>query len=780
MYTFNILFEFDAEIAETRVLELGEDESLADLFESYYKIFNSQLRLRTSLIVVRPPVHIPLDPDKIKKMKMRSRTPSDKYRFLWEAYKSCDLTFSRVGVIPVHLLFSWDYKIYISENINPKAKISPLDKPKASDPTVIDKIKICEFDFLVSQSKAKLPAAPGVVYRAPSQALVQSFLRVGNVQYSRSAIDAVFFWLLPYLKRCVGIITDTWSISSISLNASRRLQVYRDATLPPCSVEMLSQYHDGSSARAAEAAEIVEQFFSSESEDLDKVVFLISATQTGSLVKNVKRSLNSRNLSSKAISFVAIFKLGTIPLPSDLCALRDLTGESGFQTISPDKDFRNASFEAIEIDDGVYFPLSYRNIEYGLKISEVTKSNLAFFSSYDDPNLVRVHRDVEDDRTPRHHGIWVDTGRLIEAQIFQKKFEDAILALNPKPELIVTPRHANARRLGALACGILSRTGLSVELVDHSTLWMEDSDLDHDSEVIKKIEMVPKNSAILILDDAFVTGSRLAGYQTHLRYRAFEGRLHYLVALARPSSFDDWELFRKRLGYPFRREEESTLRHTVQAVERILLPDWHSRQCPWCREIELYRRREIRSESIDDIKMRERLQFLQSGRVNGLVDQLFLEIDSLPSMKISQRSIFVLPSSGQASTFAAVASALQELRTCGDSSVRPLLGPRHYPFATVLNYKEYLVHTFTDSILRASILRATLRDELVYADQSSEIDRANAARNIVLADVGTTSNLAGELSLALADDRFPELEVTGEMYDRLINFGMSFLVSGSK
>jgi hypothetical protein len=79
------------------------------------------------------------------------------------------------------------------------------------------------------------------------------FLRVGNVQGTRQVLDAFFFWMLPFLKDRSAILTDTWSISSIALNASRLLERYwmnsgpeqiNRFTSEECYVDMLSSYPD--------------------------------------------------------------------------------------------------------------------------------------------------------------------------------------------------------------------------------------------------------------------------------------------------------------------------------------------------------------------------------------------------------------------------------------------------------------------------------------------------------------------------------------------------------
>ena len=260
---------------------------------------------------------------------------------------------------------SSDYRHFLSRNINPGAAHSPIDVELPAD-AAIDAIKRHELDLMVANGRALLPSAPGVLYCAPSKRLMRSFLRVGNIQRSRAALDAIFFWLLPYLRDCVGIITDTWSISSISMNASRRLAVYcsgEKGPVAPCPVEMLSQYHDGSPTRTTEAVEIIEQLLARVSVPgaPAKVVFLVSATHTGKFEASLETLLIQRGHAADVVQFVALFKVG--PASRPIPALRDLSSGGLGQDFSPISatDVEDA-VETIDIDDQVYFPLQYRDI----------------------------------------------------------------------------------------------------------------------------------------------------------------------------------------------------------------------------------------------------------------------------------------------------------------------------------------------------------------------------------------------------------------------------------
>ena len=336
MHVFSVIVEDNDPPFEVMVVELVPGQLLDDLFETVYKNVDLTMRQRAAIIVVRPAVKWPLDPDEIDRI-LGGELPKcpPRYEFLIEFAADPNATFARVTGKPIYILASSDYRHFLSRNINPGAAHSPIDVELPAD-AAIDAIKRHELDLMVANGRALLPSAPGVLYCAPSKRLMRSFLRVGNIQRSRAALDAIFFWLLPYLRDCVGIITDTWSISSISMNASRRLAVYRsgEETVAPCPVEMLSQYHDGSPTRTTEAVEIIEQLLARVSVPgaPAKVVFLVSATHTGNLAASLETLLIQRGHAADVVQFVALFKVGPASPDSGIKGSVEWWARPGFLT----------------------------------------------------------------------------------------------------------------------------------------------------------------------------------------------------------------------------------------------------------------------------------------------------------------------------------------------------------------------------------------------------------------------------------------------------------------
>ena len=484
----------------------------------------------------------------------------------------------------------------------------------------------------------------------------------------------------------------------------------------------------------------------------------MSAIHSGRLVDNVSNALGVLGIAPNRVHFVTIFRLGHPGPGQEVPSLRDLSDTQDFQPKLLSSDESDPKFVPIEIDDSVYFPLKYHDIEYPIRITEVMKRNKAFFDEYRHPTLARVHRDVMDDGATRHHAVWIDTEVLVEEKAFREKFRQLILSLRPHPELIITPLHKTPKRLGELALLILSEVPSEPVHLTHPNLFLQEDPFTSDADIAAAIDGTSEDGAILILDDAFITGSRLSSYQKHLRYRTYDGRVHYIVALARPSSLRDWEIFCKRLSFRPYKEGLKRDDHTVQSVETILLPDWDQYGCPWCRETQIYRAANI-SPAITEPCIQARIELLQRGKSEGLTNDIFFQPTGLRGLQLTKGSIFVTLPASQAAVFAAVAGAIQELRTIPEEKRQASLGPRRFPLATVLAYKEYLSDTYTDSILRASILRGAEREELVYTSEKTEAMRLRAARKLLLSKALTEIDLVWELYLGSLDGKLPGLEI---------------------
>ena len=222
MYQFLATFD-DSEsyvFARFIVAEIPFGESIPYVLENLYQTLPPEERTNAS-IILRPGVKFQVSKARIEQLLSEGLGDEESleqpYSFLRETVEDVEMTFRRFRTHGIHILASEDYDNYLTANVNPDAA-APVDISDVKLGTkLIDTIRDAEIDHLIRLGGCTLPRLGQQYYRAPSGRYMRAFLRVGNLQISRSAIDALYFWLLPHLQNCIGIITDTWSITTVRL-----------------------------------------------------------------------------------------------------------------------------------------------------------------------------------------------------------------------------------------------------------------------------------------------------------------------------------------------------------------------------------------------------------------------------------------------------------------------------------------------------------------------------------------------------------------------------------
>src|SRR6185312_6685813 len=118
-----------------------------------------------------------------------------------------------------------------------------------------------ELKHLAISTSAIFPVGQNLLYRSPSGTYFRTFLRVGNIQHSSYAIDAVAFWLLPHFAEATAVLTDSWSISSTALNLVRlRGDTWRNGEGGRCQIESLPTYFDSRQRTFDACCEVLRRF----------------------------------------------------------------------------------------------------------------------------------------------------------------------------------------------------------------------------------------------------------------------------------------------------------------------------------------------------------------------------------------------------------------------------------------------------------------------------------------------------------------------------------------
>jgi hypothetical protein len=743
-------YEIQAQVVQAHI-----GVSLSETLEEIYTI-NPDGRRQAEMLVIRLPVE--------KNFSSMEEAERD---FVSLSSQPKD-AFARAKDRSVHILGSVDGTLHLTHNINPDWDNDPLEYNKLTQDGILDAIRTAEMEYILANARAVLSLPRGAKFLAPSGREVQSFIRVGNIQYDRDAIDAVFFWLLPRLKDVGALLTDTWSISSIAFNISRLSAVYfRREPLP---VALLDSYNDDSGVAKEKARRVIERLVKDHANsklDRKTMLCLISATQTGSLAARLEEILHPQE--KLETHFITLFRLGDSKLPT----LHDLSKDERFIVLPEiSNDFAAVPSAPIRIDPQTYFPLSFQDFAVELKKPVMDRSK-GFFDRYAGTSLIQVHRDHQaQGDSPRHHAIYLATEKLMTVPAFVKNFEEKLKGLRTAPIFIVSPPHEAGKALARCAHEYFSKQGSPCPIFAHPSLYIhEESPLEEEKKLLGHLNNASEEHSILIVDDVFISGARLSQYQRNIRSLNYKGRIDYLIGVARPGDLAKWRNAKRRLSY---RGDLKNTSHTVDAVEEVLLPDWQQNHCPWCVEKRLYQEWSAKHATMPDALL-DRLEVLSRSTPEGLQDDLFLQFPEYAPFRIGPGSFFAPGCSSQSEVFAAVASALQYLRTQTING-QITLGPRRFPVATVLKHEDYLLHTWTDTILRASVLRAATFDELTYADPRSELQRTADLLRLLSQPERSDHEIALEVLLA-ANEGKCSLDGVGRHQHLLRSFGLSDVIN---
>ena len=664
---------------------------------------------QADLIILRPDVGVPID-------------NTDKYE------NKCHSLARRAPRAAIHMLYSSNFKHQLSKNLSHHRAVKRYSAKTRN--SIIEGIKECEFKYYARHSDALLSAREGFVYRAPSGHYVRQFLRVGNIQKSRQALDATFFWMLPFLKGRSTIIADTWSISSIAIYAARLFGKYQRGV--DCNADFLPAYFDGSYRSRYDAETILQYAYKGEK----SLLMLFSAVRSGRSLKRLQEAF-LEILPTADIKYLAIYSLnGTAHnriRANTLCA-----SLKGFEDVEK-------TGSVIRIDSSSFFPMTAKDKPLWIKKTNAD-GNREFFRYYKGLNAIRIHRDVRDTsgKKLRHHTFDINVEALLSSSRFLKQFHEKLRAL-PCPSVIVVPPHNAGTRMGNEARRFLQATkGELPELVVHSDLDPQDGSL---KRVFKRKN---RQKGILILDDVSTTGQRLSRFQASLRSWGFQGHVSYLVGVARP---DDKELWVSRVQNL--RLGEGGQQNDVECVEKIILPNWKDDKCPWCLEYkwlsEMISTSSFGKNSSNLAIARRRLLEEASDGL-GLVENVFWVHPRKQRPTITRGSIF-LPHirATEADIVASVAGAIQRMRTDTQDACRL---KADFPQPRVLSPHNFLGPSprYNDLILRMSVLRNALPSELRRWDDEDETQLSSYLRSAFVDD---QCSFALELTVAISQRKFP-------------------------
>lgn len=621
--------------------------------------------------------------------------------------------------IPIYLLYSTNYVIHFSGNLNTAIDLENDTLKPFPPESIINDIRQKELEDFILNSASIFRSPENTIYRTPSNEYSHFFARVGNIQISRNVLDAIFFWCIPFLRNAGSILTDSWSISSIALNISRLLCRYdKNVSIDNFHVNMLTAHYNGEKKLDKETEN---NLYALAHENQKGILFLISAVKTLKSLENIKKVFTNVNIENR-LDYLAMYRLTSASNIEHLC---DLSGNFSVRnSINFDSYTEPPKNESvIEIDDKIFFPLEVKETEIWVG-QYCTKMNESFFRKYEGKSVLYLHRDSfyssKVDKF-RHHGIYIDVTNMLQCPVFRNAIENEVDKLERPPALIIFPPHEHGKDLvDAIKADIQKKFGIDIEahqVLDIDFLSRKDSD-----PLVNKLTELKDDDLIMVVDDVSTTGARLKNYQKRLRY-AYRGQIHYFIGVARPEKEQIWNKRVKELTF-----RPGAVKHKVTSVEKVYLPDWDEKSCPWCSEKEIITK--VVSKAVNSTypltrSLKERYFKLQVKTETGLQNDVFFSINASIKPSFQGGSIFAKETNiAESDLVAIVASAIQSIRNDGgiiDEAGTKINFQTEYPHFKIINITDYMGEnsSFNEALVRAAILRSASKTELLAKNEKN-------------------------------------------------------------
>ena len=355
LISLNLQFEDSGTKHRGILIDVPENGGLYDVATELHTQHRNRLH-PVDLILLRPTVWVPWNTTRQKERRAPIKEISERF-----------------PGVSVRVLSSKNHQHLVTENPGDSRRFQFEDNLQP----FLDKLRSEELKQLVERSEALYTTDQSFVFRHPSGLPSNAFLRVGNIQTSRGSLDSLFFWLLPHLAEINGILIDTWSISSIALNASRLLGKYNRKNKALVRVEMLDHYVDERVESREQLKEIVRRV----SDGFQKpFLILFSATMTGKSLENFSAVLSNMNCPTALQKYLVLFRLRSSPIDTNnitIDELCDLSEKMPAQIEEAGQTERTT----INIDPTTYFPVFAR--EKDVRLTKVIAAkHKTFFSRY--------------------------------------------------------------------------------------------------------------------------------------------------------------------------------------------------------------------------------------------------------------------------------------------------------------------------------------------------------------------------------------------------------------
>ncbi|AZZ94055.1 phosphoribosyltransferase [Hahella sp. KA22] len=556
-------------------------------------------------------------------------------------FKDRDQIVRRAGDgVPVYLLeLNNEYKDYYIYLVQKEGCL------KIDDKELLRKIRQADFIDVLERSDGECfhIADDGLHYQTPSGMHTKAFLRLADAVHSFGRMDRISYWMLTSINRADAVLFDNWSLASLVLHSQSILE-------KRIKFDCLHQHMNSN----AEDAQKVAEGLLGKLEPSSTALVLVSVNASGghlsSLLDMCKRIRPDISFQSASIYQMPCDK-DTTPADITFCELSSQEMVSYEENSCPYCDHND---EVISIDERYYYPKQRKETPVSLPARYVDKNSdirpsLDMLGSVE--GALCVHRDdPNDEENPRHHAFYVDVTELAKNDAFISIFTERMNLIEEEygiPDVIVCPPHSAAKSM----LNIISQRWKIKAIVTHNLL-----NISEEEENILK-----SSKHICILDDVIITGSRIDRYVRAMRERLslntniFKS-LSIFIAVLRGEN----ESCVKKLkdGALSRRNGWAS---GLYSVAEIYLPNWGEKECPWCKEANIWG--EVPPPFDEPDYYRSRMTALNSSFSSGIVDNPIIKID--PSYQVTLGSSSPLADAGanEMHVLFVVAVALQRMRS---------------------------------------------------------------------------------------------------------------------
>lgn len=538
-----------------------------------------------------------------------------------------------------------------------------------------------ELRAVLDRTGVMLPATDDYHYIGPNGEHYESFVRVGTAIQDVDALDAIAFWLLPQLVRSPVIVLDSWTVISLGLNAAQYLRdndIMGPDGLPARvrAVETRRSYEEPA-VRLQQRLVGVDR-----RENAPPVLAIVSVSSTGDTAQALTSTCKQAGL--RDITVLALFRSTETDAPASLCVIDEVSRHWPDEQSCPYCSRRSQTVTVLPDTFLLDLAASVRS-DVAIRMTDAALAR-RFFRRYAGCGAISVHRDQHD--RERHHMVYIDVAVLIEHPEFTRGVDRELEDVEGV-DLILCPEHDAARALARIVADRLSRPVL--EANPERLIQLSASERD----------VLRRARGVMIVDDVVITGTRLRQYRNMLHREGVaidpEFELHVLAGVARPADFT-------RLKAVM---EYAHLDERFHFVELLPLPNWGTRECPWCDELAMLRAFGSHAPGSETLRLRFRRL---AKMIDGLDGSLFLPwladgADVTDPMLLGPGSIFEAKTEPE--LYAAVASSLQALRNAAQLNER-----RTLPVAKVLSQDFAFDGRYYDTVITACLLRATRMHDL--------------------------------------------------------------------